>query len=375
MIFSFAALLSTIMLSSLIMFLQIVFLKRIRLNHYLSASFLMIISIIFIIRLCFPVEFFYTKTLPSDLILPTIDTFINREVFLFFGWQVTFGKILLATWMIGSLFCLVRFCLKLHKIYLLKRIMKSNPSFLYKNRKVVIVEEPISPVVVGFFDPIILIPNLDISSVEKEFILEHELFHISNYDIWIKYLYEIVSIVYWWNPVVYIFKKSFNQIIELKADENVVSKLSSSQKIEYVETLLKVGRQINRNYFQTQTVFLSSFASSNQADLLERANTIFSGRKSKPNIFLIIIFTIICFYFSSCIVFESFVIDPEIESSTIVPTENDSFLLNSGNNQYQVYYNGDLLFEVSDEDRKIQFADFRVFNTIEQGEKYLEKIN
>lgn len=59
MIFSFAALLSTLLLSSTIAFLQILFVKKLRINRLLSGSFLMIISIIFIVRLFLPVEFFY----------------------------------------------------------------------------------------------------------------------------------------------------------------------------------------------------------------------------------------------------------------------------------------------------------------------------
>lgn len=375
MIFSFAALLSTLLLSSTIAFLQILFVKKLRINRLLSGSFLMIISIIFIVRLFLPVEFFFTKTLPSNVILPYLDSLLCREFFVLGSFSINLKHILIMIWLTGCFFCLTRFCFSLHKISLIKRLLSNYPSFKHNNKKIIKINEPISPVVIGFFFPIILLPNLDLSDKETKYILDHELFHISNYDVWIKYAYEFLSIIYWWNPVVYIFKNSFNQIIELKADESVVSQLNDQERIEYVETLLKVGAQINRNYFRKELESLTSFTSYKQKFLLERAENIFSEKKSKPPKLVAVFFAICCFYFSSCVIFESFVADPEVESSTISISKKDSFLIKTGENKYKVYNQGAFLFEVSNEDRKKQFQNLKIFNSIKEGEKYVKKNN
>lgn len=375
MTFSFAALLSTLLLSSTIVFLQIFLLKKLKINYLLSATLLMTASIIFIVRLCFPVEFFFTKTLPSKVILPYIDSILIKNIIVMKGFSISLEDMLLIIWLIGAIICFTRFVLLLFKIHKLKRLLMVNPSFDYRNRRVVLIDEVVSPVVIGFFNPIILLPNLDISERQREFILEHELFHISNFDIWIKYVYELLSIVYWWNPVVYIFKKSFNQIIELKADESVVSQLTSREKIEYVETLLKVGSQINRRYFKTQNYFFPSFTSSNPNDLVIRANYIFSEQNQKPSKMFIVLFTVFCFYLSSCIVFETYFIEPKVENSTIRITGKDSYLIRISDDKYKVYKHNTYLFEVSEENREIQFPDLKIFNSIKEREQDVQKNN
>lgn len=370
---SFSALLSTVLLSSAIIFVQIILINKLQINRLLPATFLMIVSMVFILRLCFPVEFFFTKTIPSDVILPYIDSFLKKESLTISNFSISWGKLLIAFWFLGSVVFFTRFYLLIRKIQTLKRLMMVNPNFKYRNRTVYLVNQAISPVVVGIVNPIIILPNLNISEKQREYILEHELFHISTFDIWIKYAYELLTIIYWWNPVIYIFKRSFNQIIELKADENVVSRLNTREKIEYVETLLEVASQSKCEYFKSQSSFFPSFTSNNQNYLLERADHIFSEHKSKPNKLIITLFAIFCFYLSSCIVLETYYVEPHVKNTTITITEKDSFLLRTNESNYKVYNNNIFLFEVSDEDRKKQFPKIKIFDSIKEGEKYVKK--
>lgn len=373
MIFSFSALLSTLAFSSTMILIQIVLLKKMRIDQFLSATFLMIVSLIFIIRLCFPGEFFFTKTLPSKVVLPFLDSVLEKNIFNFRGLTFTTINLLVTIWLIGCVIYFIRFCLIINNVYRIKRLFSKSPTFYFKGKKVIMVDEKISPVVIGFFNPFILLPNLDISDRQREFILDHELFHISSFDIWIKHFYEVLSIIYWWNPVIHIFRNSFNQIIELKADEGVVARLNDQEKIEYVETLLNVGLQINRNNYRKKIHYCPSFVASDHNSLVVRANSIFSQRKTKPYKFLVLLFSIICFYFSSCIIFEPYFVDPKVENTTISIDEESSFLVKMSNEKYKVYDNGAFLFEVSDEDRINMFPNIKVFKSIKDGENYVKK--
>jgi len=375
MILSYATLLSTLLLSSSIVLILVFLLKMMKIDQVFSATLLMIVSIIFIIRLCLPVEYFFTYTLPSDKVLPFFDSLLNKKIFLSGNMSFELKYLFTGIWITGSLFCFKRFLMMVHKIYYIKKRLSINTSFIYKNKKVIIVNQAISPFVIGLIHPIIVLPTLKLTNHQVKYILEHELFHISSFDIWIKYLYEIVSIVYWWNPVVYIFKSSFNQIIELKADENVISNFDAKERIEYVETLFQVKKQINENSFERDLNYFPSFTSSKQSFLVDRANNIFSKKRGRPHVSIIFLLSLFCFYLSSCVVFESFVPDPIIENTTIEISNNDSFLVKENANKYKVFKKGNFLFEVSEEDRKSQFSNIKVYNTFEEGERNAKKNN
>lgn len=63
--------------------------------------------------------------------------------------------------------------------------------------------------------------------------------HYIKRDLFLKCFFEILCLLYWWNPLVYIVRYYFSNILEIRNDLIVCNELSEIEKIHYVEILLK----------------------------------------------------------------------------------------------------------------------------------------
>ncbi len=96
-----------------------------------------------------------------------------------------------------------------------------------------------SPMMLGFFKPIILLPQINYSNEEKSIILKHELTHKKRGDIWYKLLLVIANAVHWFNPIVYIMVHRANRDLEYSCDDLVISGMDTDYKKNYALTILK----------------------------------------------------------------------------------------------------------------------------------------
>ncbi|WP_417884966.1 M56 family metallopeptidase [Zunongwangia sp.] len=96
-----------------------------------------------------------------------------------------------------------------------------------------IVEIPNSRVAFTFLKTVFL--GSDISAEEREQILEHELIHVSQKHSLDLLFFEILKVLFWFNPLVYIFQNRIAALHEFIADEAVVKKTS---KKHYFNQLL-----------------------------------------------------------------------------------------------------------------------------------------
>ncbi|MDF2921745.1 MAG: hypothetical protein K0R57_659 [Paenibacillaceae bacterium] len=104
-----------------------------------------------------------------------------------------------------------------------------------------------SPMLVGFFRPVILLPSIEMDPEELTFILRHELIHFKRHDLWHKSLILLTTAVHWFNPAVYIIAKAIEVQCELSCDELVVKETSMEQRKRYSETiigLIKKGSKV-----------------------------------------------------------------------------------------------------------------------------------
>ncbi len=111
-----------------------------------------------------------------------------------------------------------------------------------------------SPFVTGYFHPVIVIPGLSLSEKEWYYILSHETAHYRHGDTLYKFLIEILLIVFWWNPLFYMFRRKIAICIEQSADLLAIEDLDATGKLDYLECLLKVARQSQHNAMLTSAV-------------------------------------------------------------------------------------------------------------------------
>ena len=95
-----------------------------------------------------------------------------------------------------------------------------------------------SPMLIGFFQPCILMPDSELGEKELSYIFMHELIHYKQKDMFYKWMIQIVVCIHWFNPFVYLLEKEVNQSCELSCDEKVIVLLDDKQRREYGDMLI-----------------------------------------------------------------------------------------------------------------------------------------
>lgn len=100
-----------------------------------------------------------------------------------------------------------------------------------------------TPFSFGLFKKYILLPRRTFTEKDLYYSLLHEYTHCLNHDHAVKLLTDLFTIIFWWNPVVYLLKKDLEQTLELKCDQCVVEKLDAQQRAEYLRTIMHTMEQ------------------------------------------------------------------------------------------------------------------------------------
>ncbi|WAG70990.1 M56 family metallopeptidase [Clostridium sp. CF011] len=121
-----------------------------------------------------------------------------------------------------------------------------------------------SPSLCGLIKPKILIPvsvAANIGDEEFKYIIMHELTHLKNKDIFINYAITLLSIIYWFNPLLlYAFHK-MREDCEISCDGQVISYLGASENLQYGNTIIKVLELAGKSnrLIGTTSMVLNSF--------------------------------------------------------------------------------------------------------------------
>ncbi|XID90280.1 M56 family metallopeptidase [Paenibacillaceae bacterium WGS1546] len=97
-----------------------------------------------------------------------------------------------------------------------------------------------TPMLVGLWKPMIVLPQAPLGERELVWILSHELVHYKRGDLFVKLLAFAANAVHWFNPAAYAINKRIHMLCELSCDEKVVCNLDMESRRKYGETLLSV---------------------------------------------------------------------------------------------------------------------------------------
>ena len=147
--------------------------------------------------------------------------------------------ILLGLWFIGSFFSGIFFIWKLHKIAKLKSIGTSE---VFQTYKLVIL--PKTDTAFSFFNTIFLGEN--ISEENRASIIAHEKIHIEHRHSLDLLFFELLRIIFWFNPMVYLFQNRMSTLHEFIADAKVIAE---KDKKQYYQNLLSEVFQIEHISF------------------------------------------------------------------------------------------------------------------------------
>ena len=145
-----------------------------------------------------------------------------------------------------------------------------------------------SPAVYGIFRPKIIIPET-YKDMELKYIVKHEKTHIRRLDNLWRIIGFLTACIHWFNPLSWIFLKSFLTDLELACDEMAVSGYDAEERKEYARTLLKCS--------QSKSMLVSAFGG---AKVRTRIENVLSYKKMTAFsaigftlLVLVIIFTLI----------------------------------------------------------------------------------
>ena len=102
-----------------------------------------------------------------------------------------------------------------------------------------------SPMVFGFFEPIILLPFSicnQLSTEQIKLILLHEIAHVLRKDYFINLILNLTEVLLWFNPFSYLFIRRINLLRELSCDEFVVE--HSNAPIAYSKALYQLAHNV-----------------------------------------------------------------------------------------------------------------------------------
>lgn len=329
-----------------------------------------------IFRIVFVIEFPYTIVIGSEVILPTILNFLNKELFAVYKGIISIHiyDLLLGIWIIGSIYNFHKYVLQSIKLYssfhslpsthdmriitcMNEIMMESN-----KNTKIKIIqsEEIIIPMITGYFRPVICLPDIQFLDDELKNILLHEWTHFLHKDAWVKLFVYFISVVFWWNPFVHILKQELNHILEIQCDLSITSKMNEASRINYLESILKIIKSSRKSALpQDIPMNCAALVSTNKTKKIEQRFTLVLGYDSykKQRIFQVIL--LCSMILLSFLASYKIVIQPryqpiaEVGSEEIFSiTPENSYLIHNEDGTYSLYADGKHRFNISEIDEE-----------------------
>lgn len=132
-----------------------------------------------------------------------------------------------------------------------------------------------SPLLIGFFHPCIVLPGMDISEKDFQYIALHELTHYKRRDIFYKWLVQVAVCLHWFNPLVHLMSREITNACELACDEAVLAKIGYNNAQNYGKTLLDAMAAVGKYQENPGVATLSE----NKQLLKERLDAIMNFKK------------------------------------------------------------------------------------------------
>lgn len=160
----------------------------------------------------------------------------------------------------------------------------------YRIKRLVRVERCVlvhSPMVVGFWNPVILLPELPYATEELEAIFSHELVHWKRLDVWYKLLLLTASIWHWFNPLVWMMLREAERDIEFSCDAAVVRGADVHSRKRYSQAILSsLRRELTVEHGQKlwqSNIFVNALDDGKRT-MKERFTNIFDMRKRRRGV-------------------------------------------------------------------------------------------
>ncbi len=211
-----------------------------------------------------------------------------------------------------------------------------------KKIKVVIHNKIQSPALIGYFKPIIILPDIEFTKDELKSILLHEVIHCKYKHVMIKFIVEVIKILLWWNPLVHIFAGEVNKISEFHVDKKLSVLLNEEEKESYLRGIIKVIEKCQQKG-ELSSIAIGLVEDNDKGDIIQRFEMILENMYSKKHTAknLTLIFPVLFMFFASYM----FVIMPygeptyeDFNDDAPVITPDCYIIRNKKEDKYTIYY-------------------------------------
>lgn len=359
---TFMTVLNITLLSGMIIALLHCFLHKTRIILFNNLNLVAALMVVILLRLLLPFELPTQRNIYITHIFPKFYVALYQPRFTFIGREWDIMSLLIALTIAGSIY----FFIKLISAYFntQKKVKKlkayDNPvinevvaSINKTYRKPVQFQIKIStqadtPFIFGLFKPCIVLPELDLSPKYWEYILTHEISHYYRKDLWIRFLCELLHIIYWWNPFIIILRKQIIEIQEFRSDASVIKQLGCIEKLDYTECLIHIAKIQNiKPKENLANICITSFSSGSDTDIGRRINWITNKDKFTKKHCTKTGILVVALLFLLSLLPDFFILESKpqnipstiLEQYTIINSENAYYVYND-KGTYDLYVNG-----------------------------------
>lgn len=167
---------------------------------------------------------------------------------------------------------------------------QKNQLHITKDIQLLIYNDISSPLLLGYRNPCILLPNNNYTKDQITFIIKHELTHYKHHDLYIKLLLIVSNALHWFNPIIYLLVREASLTMELYCDESVTAKQTLSYREQYSLTLLQIMKGGSPHSSALLTTGFTNYAKHMKERFLHIMNT---STKKKGSILIILSIAII----------------------------------------------------------------------------------
>lgn len=337
--FSLSSLLISLVIGSILIGLLQLLLHAKKSYSVIRIDFLFVIASVIMIRLFFPLELISTQTILSYKILPILYNGIEAEAITFMQYSLSFQDLFFIIWFVGCSFLFVRLIYKHLRIQ--RIIQKLTPQQTTESYKIYRTSIVCSPLVLGVFQPVILLPDAIYSKEEEAHILAHESQHIKNRDLLIKLVIELLVALYWWFFPIYLFRKQASLLLELRVDTQVLEKTDEADYYAYLQSLISVKKKIDAvNYKPSYPIQAAHFTILEENTLRRRIEFLLVGFQNQKTKRPLLLLAFLLPLLATSVIFEPYRPNPaDLEGTFMINPERD-YLQKNPNGTYELFIDG-----------------------------------
>lgn len=370
---SITSIVTACLLNSLLIICVCILAKKDSVISRMGPECMIFIMLVMILRMFFPFEFPYTYSIWIEDSLNFIMTFFLYPIFSG-NIQIMVWHVLMAVWEIGAIWGLIHSILTYRNILrytellpeekwetILEKYHLNQTEFGNLDKMKLAYSQGIfSPCIMGIKHPCLILPEMDYPEKQFYYILLHESMHVKNRDIIWKVLIDMLCIVFWWNPVFRYLRKELFQLIEMRNDMRIVSKLSEEEEIEYMQALKDTAVQAKGKEFD----FCVSFKRRKNSELKRRMNLLRNRKycRWQQVVFCFLAFAML--FLTSTVIIEPYTFKNIKEEGERLTDEN-TYLVRNGD-RYDVYVYGKYAITVENIEG---FEGVKIYDNLEEAKK------